>query len=166
MTRAPEYLASHACVPVSVSTVISLRAPRAARSSHMRNHSIINFYAAYNHTLIMSACKSHRQLAVESGDDATSDSLSVIKKYSFHEAMAAVSVLKDITADRSRDEILHSMFNIEVKLQDSNAKIKCTGQQSSINSFFKLLVCDIHFEKNMFLLKYFFYLIVHNYLIN
>ena len=52
---------------------------------------------------------------VESDDD-TSDSLSVIKKYSCHEAMAAVSVLKDFTADRGLNDILNSMFNIENKI--------------------------------------------------
>ena len=72
----------------------------------------------------MSASKSHCQLAVEYDDDATSDSLSVIKKYSFHQTTAAVSVLKDFIADR---------------------------QQSSINSFFKLLFCESHFEKILFL---------------
>ena len=57
----------------------------------------------------------HCQLAVETDDDDTSDSLSVnkIKKYPFHETMAALSVLKDFTADRCLDDILHSMFNIE-----------------------------------------------------
>ena len=69
---------------------------------------------------------------------STSDSLSVIKKYSFHETMAAVSVLKDFTANRGLDGILHSMFNIEDKLQDSHVKIESAGQQFSINSFFKL----------------------------
>ena len=71
-------------------------------------------------------------------DDDTSDSMSVIKKYSFHEIMAAVSVLKDFTADRCLYAILHSMFNIEDKLQGSHVKIKSTGQQSSINSFLQL----------------------------
>ena len=52
--------------------------------------------------------------------------------------MAAVSVLKYFTADSCLDDILHSMFNIEDKLQDSNLKIKSTGQQSSINSFLQL----------------------------
>ena len=52
--------------------------------------------------------------------------------------MAAVSVLKDFTANRGRDSILHSMFNIEDKLQDSYVKIESTGQQFFINSFFKL----------------------------
>ena len=47
--------------------------------------------------------------------------------------MAAVS-----TADRGLDGILHSMFNIEDKLQDSRVKIESTGQQFSINSFFEL----------------------------
>ena len=99
----------------------------------VKNHSIINFYAAHNNTLIMSARKrteltlrdkvrlikansgkSHRQLAVKTDDDDdTSDSLSVIKKYSFHETMAAVSVLKDFTTDRYLNDILHSIFNIE-----------------------------------------------------
>ena len=83
-----------------------------------------------------SAGKFHRQLAVESDD--TSDSLSVIKKYLFHETMEAASVLKDIAAECCLDDILHSMFNIEDKLQDSHVTIKSTGQQSSINSFFKL----------------------------
>ena len=71
-------------------------------------------------------------------DDAKSDSLPAIKKYSFHEAMAAVSVSKNFTADRGLDDILRSMFNIEDKLLDSHVKIKSAGQQSSINSFFKL----------------------------
>ena len=52
--------------------------------------------------------------------------------------MAAVSVLKDFTANRGPDGILHSMFNIEGKLQDSHVKIESTGHQISINSFFKL----------------------------
>ena len=52
--------------------------------------------------------------------------------------MAVVSVLEDFTADRCLDGILHSMFNIEDKLQDFYVKIKYTGQQSSINSFFQL----------------------------
>ena len=52
--------------------------------------------------------------------------------------MAAVSIFKDITADRCLDDILHSMFNIEDKLQDFHVKIKSTGQQSSINSFLQL----------------------------
>ena len=66
-------------------------------------------------------------------DDDTSDSLSVIKKYSFHEALAAVSVLKDITSDRGLNNMLNSMFNIEDQLQDSHVKIKSAGQLSSIN---------------------------------
>ena len=61
-----------------------------------------------------SAGKSHRQ--------QLSDSLSVIKKYSFHETMAAVSVFKNFIANRGLDGILHSMFNIEDKLQDSHVK--------------------------------------------
>ena len=52
--------------------------------------------------------------------------------------MAADSVLKDFTANRGLDSILHSMFNIEDKLQDSHVKIESTGQQISINSFCKL----------------------------
>ena len=52
--------------------------------------------------------------------------------------MTAVSVLKDFTADRGLDDILHSMFNIKDKLQVSHEKIKSARQQSSINSFFKL----------------------------
>ena len=55
--------------------------------------------------------------------------------------MAAVSFLKDI---------LHSMFNIEDKLQDSHVKIKSTGQQFYINSFFSncsKLFCDNHIKK-------------------
>ena len=39
--------------------------------------------------------------------------MSVIKKYSFHQTMPAVSVLKDFTDVRCLDDILHSMFNIE-----------------------------------------------------
>ena len=39
--------------------------------------------------------------------------MSVIKKYSFHQTMPAVSVLKDFTAVRCLDDILHSIFNIE-----------------------------------------------------
>ena len=58
-----------------------------------------------------SAGESHRQLAVESDDD-TSDSLSVIKKYSFHENMAAISVLKDFREDRCLDDILHALCSI------------------------------------------------------
>ena len=58
--------------------------------------------------------------------------------YTFHETMTAVSVLKDFTANRCLDDILHSLFNIEDKLQDSHVKIESTGQQFSINSFFKL----------------------------
>ena len=103
----------------------------------------------------MSERKSHRQQAVESDDDATSDSLSVIKKYSFYDAIAAVSVLQNFTTDLCLDDILHSMFNIEYNLQDSHVKIKSTGQQSSINSFFKPLFCDIQFEKRMSLLRYY-----------
>ena len=53
-------------------------------------------------------------------------------------SIAAVSVLKDLTADRCLDGILHSMFNIGDKLQDSHVKRKYTGQQSSINSFLQL----------------------------
>ena len=54
--------------------------------------------------------------------------------------MAAVSVLKDFTANRELDDILHSMFNIEdkYKLQESHVKIKSACQQSNINSFFQL----------------------------
>ena len=52
--------------------------------------------------------------------------------------MAAVSILKDFTADRCLGDILHSMFDIEDKLQDSHVKIKSTGQISSINSFLQL----------------------------
>ena len=83
-----------------------------------------------------SAGKSHRRLAVEFDDDDTSDSLSMIKKYSFHETMAAVYVLKDFTANRGLDDILYYryMFNIEYKLQE-NAKIKSTDQQPFIKSF-------------------------------
>ena len=69
---------------------------------------------------------------------SASESLSVIKKYSFHETMAVVSVLKDFTANHGLDDILHSMFNIEDNLQDSHVKIESTDQQFSINSFFKL----------------------------
>ena len=61
-----------------------------------------------------SSGKFHRQLDVETDDDDdTSDSMSVIKKYSFHETMAALSVLKELRADRCLDDILHSMFNIK-----------------------------------------------------
>ena len=60
--------------------------------------------------------------------------------------MAAVSVLKDFTANRGLDGILHSMFNIEDKLQDSHVKIESTGQQISINSFFQTAVsCFVTF---------------------
>ena len=52
--------------------------------------------------------------------------------------MAAVSVLKDFTADRCLYGTLHFSFNIEDKLQDAHVKIKYTGQQSSISSFFQL----------------------------
>ena len=68
----------------------------------VKSHSSINFYAAHNNTLFMSAHKpteltlrdkvrlikassgkSYRQLAVETDDDDdTSNSMSVIKKYS------------------------------------------------------------------------------------
>ena len=48
----------------------------------------------------------------------------ITKKYPFHETMAAVSVLKDFTADRGLNDIPHSMLNIEDKLQDSRVKIK------------------------------------------
>ena len=99
-----------------------------------------------------SVCKSHRQLAVKSDDDDTSDSMSVIKKYSFHETMAAVSVLKDFTADRCLDDILDSMFDIEDKLKDSPVKNKSTCEQSSINSFFSTAVsCSVTFilKKNV-----------------
>ena len=68
-----------------------------------------------------SASKSHCQLAVASDDDDTGDSLSVIKKYSFHETMAAVSVLKDFTADRCLDDILRSILRINYK---TRVKIK------------------------------------------
>ena len=50
--------------------------------------------------------------------------------------MAAVSVLNDFTANSGLDGILHSMFNIEDK--DSHVKKESTGQQFSINLFFKL----------------------------
>ena len=67
--------------------------------------------------------------------------------------MAAVSVFKDCTANRGLDGILHSMFNIEDKLQDSHVKIESTGQQFSINSFFQTAVSS----KNVFI-KILFYL--------
>ena len=51
--------------------------------------------------------------------------------------MAAVSVPKAIAAECCLDDILHAMFNIEDKLQDSHVTRKSTGQQSCINSFFK-----------------------------
>ena len=74
--------------------------------------------------------------------------------------MAAVSVLKDFTADRCLDDILHSMFNIEDKLQDSHVKIKSTGQQSSINSFLQLqyISCSVTFilKKYVFIKILFF----------
>ena len=59
-----------------------------------------------------SAGKSHRQLAVETDDDDTSDSLSMIKKCSFHENLAAVSVLKDFTGDSFLDDILQVLCSI------------------------------------------------------
>ena len=37
--------------------------------------------------------------------------IQVIKKYSVHETTAAVSVLKDFTADRCLDDILYFLFN-------------------------------------------------------
>ena len=131
----------------------------------VRNHYIINFYAAYNNTFFTSARKhtyltimdkvrlikasagkSHCQLAVESDDDDPSDTLSVIKKYPFYETMEAVSVLKDFTADRCPDDIPHSMFNIEDKLQDFHVKIKSTGQQSFYQFIFPTAVsCPVTF---------------------
>ena len=100
--------------------------------SKVKNQSILNFYAADNNTVVMSARKraeltlrdkvrlikassgkSHRHLAVETDDDDdTSDSMSVIKKYSFHETMAVVSVRKDFAADRCLDDILCSILRI------------------------------------------------------
>ena len=81
-------------------------------------------------------------------DDDTTDSLPGIKKYSFHEAMTAVSVPQNFTTDRGLDDILHSMFNIEDKSQDSHVKIKSASQQSFIiNIHFSncsKLFCDIH----------------------
>ena len=106
-----------------------------------------------------SAGRSHRQLAVESDNDDTSASMSVTKKYPFRETMAAVYVLKDFTADRGLDDILHSMFNIEDKLQDSHVKIEYTGQQS-FHQFIFLTAASCHvtfikkkksFYKNTFL---------------
>ena len=71
--------------------------------------------------------------------------------------MAAVSVLEDFTAILGLNGILHFMLNIEDKLQDSDVKIEFTGQQFSINSFFKLQLAVLwHSFKNIFLLKYFF----------
>ena len=93
------------------------------------------------------AGKSHRQLAVESDDD-TSDSPSVIKKYSFHETMAAVSVLKYCTADHCLDDILHSMFNIEDELRDSHVKNRI--HQSTILyqfTFQTAVICPVTFIK-------------------
>ena len=52
--------------------------------------------------------------------------------------MAAVTILKDSTANRGLDGILHSMFNIDYKLEDSHLKIESTDQQFFINLFFKL----------------------------
>ena len=52
--------------------------------------------------------------------------------------MAAVTILKDSTANHGLDGILHSMFNIEDKLEDFHVKIESTDQQFSINLFFKL----------------------------
>ena len=85
-------------------------------------------------------------------DDDTSDSLSVIKKYLLHETMAAVSVLKDFTTDRGLDDILHSMFNIEDKLQDSHVKIKfAVNKPPSIHfSNCSKMVCDINFDRICF----------------
>ena len=70
--------------------------------------------------------------------------------------MAAVSVFEDITADRNLDDFLHSMFNIEYKLQDSRVEIKSTGRQSSINSFSKQLFekAAINFEHILLLLSF------------
>ena len=70
--------------------------------------------------------------------------------------MAAVSVFEDITADHNLDDFLHSMFNIEYKLQDSHAEIKSTDQQSSINSFSKQLFdkAAINFEHILLLLSF------------
>ena len=63
-----------------------------------------------------SAAKSHRQLAVESDDDDTSDSVSVVKKYSFHETMAAFFVLKDFSADRGLKNFLRLILRINYKV--------------------------------------------------
>ena len=41
--------------------------------------------------------------------------------------MAVVPILKDFIANRGLDGILHSMFNIEDKLQDSHVKIDSTS---------------------------------------
>ena len=89
-------------------------------------------------------------------DGDTSDSMSVIKKYPFHETMAAVSVLKDFTADRCLDDILHSMFNIEYKLLACENKIH---RSTILHQFISTAVsCFVTFiwKKKMFLLKYFF----------
>ena len=66
--------------------------------------------------------------------------------------MAAVSVFKHFTADRCLDDILHSMFNIEDKLQDSQVKIKSTGHNPPSIHFSNCskLFCDINFEKICF----------------
>ena len=60
--------------------------------------------------------------------------------------MAPVSVLKDFTANHGLDGTLHSMFNIEDKLQHSHVKKESTAQQFSINSFFQTAVsCFVTF---------------------
>ena len=83
----------------------------------------------------------------------------MIEKYSFQETIAAVSVLKDLTANRGLDGILHSMFNIEDKLQDSYVKIESTGQKSLSIHFSNCskLFCDIHLKNNVFIKKFFLF---------
>ena len=89
--------------------------------------------SARKHTYLTLRDKVRLIKAVESDDDDTSDSLSVIKKYSFRETMITVSVFKNFTADRGLDDILHSICSILWINYKTHVIMKSTGQQSSIN---------------------------------
>ena len=72
--------------------------------------------------------------------------------------MAAVSGLKDFTADRCIGDILHSIFNMRI-----NYKTLIWKENPPVNkppsihfSNCSKLFCNIHFEENMFLSKHFF----------